>query len=1458
MANKPTYEELEQRVKELENETFEWKQAEKVLKENELKLRVSEQELNSILHHSPDIIYRLNPAGEITYINDIAKEYGYSREDLIGKNILEFVHPDDREKAVHRIDERRTGDRSTKSYEIRLLRKDLDYVPFENKSRGFGDFLIDAEGIYSSGKPGTNTFVGTQGIARDIFERKQAEETVQESEERYRNLFNNAQVGIFRTRISDGKVLECNDRFAQTYGYKTPEDCKDDFVVSEHYADPDIREKMVASLMEKGEVNDIEGCFSRKDGDDVWVRFSARAYPEEGYLEGVGYDITEEKRALEALRESEEHLRSLMESASNFAVYRLISDVDNPNSLSVIFVSPSITDIMGVSKPMRFETWFEHIHPDDVERIVEANIEAFKTLRFDETMRVYHPQKQKWVWIHAISTGFEDQERQRKYVNGILIDVTREKETEKALRESERKRQSWIENSPVCTKIVDLDFNLQFMSASGIRDLKIDNINEFYGKPYPFHFYPDSFNFPMTNNLKKAKETGAIITQEASVLDIEGNKLWYHSTIVPVNDDEGKLNYMLVVSLDTTERKRAEEALRESEEKFRSFAEQSLVGIYLISDGLFKYVNPKFAEMFGYSVDECLDNMHFQQLVHPEDLATVEKQVGRRLSGETKAVRYSFKGIKKSGETIHVEIFGSSMLLKGKIVVTGTMLDITDRKQAEEALRESEEKYRSLITNIPDVTWTTDYEGKTSFISPNIEKEYGYTPEEITKGGDNIWLGRIHPEDAEKVEKAFKELFEEGTMLDVEYRIKRKDGEWIWLYDRSVAIYERDGVMYADGIFTNITNRKQAEEALRESEAFIKAVLDNLPIGIAVNSVDPSVKFEYMNDNFPKCYRTSRAALADPDAFWNAVYEDPEFREAMKNRVLADCASGDSERMYWADVPITRKGAETSHITARNTPVSNKQLMISTVWDVTERKQAEEALRESEEKFRLISEQSLLAIGIIQDGHIIYANEMYSKLTGYSLEEIYGWEPYGYARTVCKDDLPLVMKQSRKKQTGDEDVITNYQFRGFTKSKEIVWWDTHSRTITYHGRPADLFTLIDITEKVESENDRMALQAKLQHAQKMEAIGTLAGGVAHDLNNILGGLVSYPELLLLQLPGDSPLRKSILTIQKSGEKAAAVVQDLLTLARRGVVVTEVVNLNKIIAEYLKSPEHEKLQSYHPGVHIETHLRKDTLNILGSSIHLSKTVMNLVSNAVEAMPEGGNLIVSTENRYIDRPIKGYDDVREGDYVVLTISDTGTGIASDDLDKIFEPFYTKKKMGRSGTGLGMAVVWGTVKDHNGYIDIQSAEGKGTTFTLHFPVTRKSVEERSEISLKNYMGKGEAILVVDDVEEQRIIASGMLKELGYSVVSVPSGEEAVEYLKINKADLLVLDMIMDPGMDGLDTYKRILEIHPSQKTIIASGFSETDRVKELQSLGAGAYIRKPFLLEKIGPAVKEELEN
>ena len=505
-----------------------------------------------------------------------------------------------------------------------------------------------------------------------------------------------------------------------------------------------------------------------------------------------------------------------------------------------------------------------------------------------------------------------------------------------------------------------------------------------------------------------------------------------------------------------------------------------------------------------------------------------------------------------------------------------------------------------------------------------------------------------------------------------------------------------------------------------------------------------------------------------------------------------------------------------------------------------------EKLQYSEAKYRVLSENSNDGIAIIRDDVHVYTNPKYREISGYRVDEL---EKMPLETLLFTDNTGNICPKMRSlRENGSGNRLLDFEL--LRNGGENVEVEINASPIMHNGKDALIISVRDL-------GDRRKLERRLQQAEKMEAIGTLAGGVAHDLNNILVGIVSYPELLLLQLPDDSPLRKSVLTIQKSGEKAAATVQDLLTLARRGVSVREVVDMNAVITDYLNSPAHEKLLFHHPDIRIETRLEPDLLNMLGSPVHLFKTAMNLVSNAAEAMPDGGKISLSTKNRYVDTPVRGYDEIEEGDYVVLTIEDSGTGISREDLGKIFEPFYTNKVMGRSGTGLGMAVVWGTVKDHMGYIDVESIEGTGTTFSLYFPVTRESVETECTAP-EDYRGNGESILVVDDIEEQRELASGMLVELGYHVHTVSSGEEAVDYMKAGSVDLLVLDMIMDPGIDGLETYKRILEQHPGQKAVIASGIPETERVKEAQRLGAGAYLKKPYLIGKFGSTIRNELDR
>jgi PAS domain S-box-containing protein len=527
-----------------------------------------------------------------------------------------------------------------------------------------------------------------------------------------------------------------------------------------------------------------------------------------------------------------------------------------------------------------------------------------------------------------------------------------------------------------------------------------------------------------------------------------------------------------------------------------------------------------------------------------------------------------------------------------------------------------------------------------------------------------------------------------------------------------------------------------------------------------------------------------------------------------------------------------------------------------------ERNKAQDALKESKERLDL-------AISATKQG-----------LWEWNLEnDTLTWDKRAFAIFNCDPDSVTPSMRSIASRVDPEDWnvaqramedhiagrvdVYRAEYRLYTESGNWIWVLDQGRITRRNGQGKALRavgTYIDISPAKAAEQEKNELREQLNRSKKMEALGVLAGGVAHDLNNVLSGIVSYPDLLLQTLPSDSSLRQPLTTIRDSGNKAAAIVQDLLTLARRGVVTYDVVNLNRIIVEYLASPEHKNLLALFPMVQVETRLDPALLNIKGSPVHLRKSLMNLVSNAFESQPAGGRIFIITSNRYLEETVRGYETIKPGEYVLLRVEDSGMGIAIEDIKRIFEPFYTKKIMGRhSGTGLGMAIVWGTLQDHQGFIDVTSSEEKGSAFDLYFPVSREEPGHvEMEIPVDALKGAGECILVIDDVFEQRQIAEGILSRLGYQVTSVESGEAAIDYLQNHSVDLLILDMIMEPGMDGLDTYQRIMELHPGQKAIITSGYTETDRVREAQRLGAGQYLRKPYTFKGLGVAVRQELRS
>jgi CheY-like chemotaxis protein len=327
-------------------------------------------------------------------------------------------------------------------------------------------------------------------------------------------------------------------------------------------------------------------------------------------------------------------------------------------------------------------------------------------------------------------------------------------------------------------------------------------------------------------------------------------------------------------------------------------------------------------------------------------------------------------------------------------------------------------------------------------------------------------------------------------------------------------------------------------------------------------------------------------------------------------------------------------------------------------------------------------------------------------------------------------------------------------------------------------------------------------------------------------------------------------------IMKSAQNASEIIQDLLTLARRGRYEMAPLSLNEVVTAYMQSTAYAGLRDRHPDVRVELNMADDLKPICGSSVHLGKVVMNLVSNACEAMPTGGTITVRTEQQHVDALPSGFAKFEHGEYVVLRVKDTGTGIKPEDLPKIFEPYYSRKTMGHSGSGLGLSIVYGVVKDHHGYYDVLSEVGVGTEFLLLFPVCESEIELTAEKAAT--VGGTERILVVDDSEVQRDLAREIIGGLGYTVETAENGHAALTHLQNQTVDLVVLDMIMEPDFDGLDTYREILKTRPDQKAIVFTGFSATERVQEIQRLGAGSYVKKPYTVDIMARAIREQLDK
>jgi len=897
-----------------------------------------------------------------------------------------------------------------------------------------------------------------------------------------------------------------------------------------------------------------------------------------------------------------------------------------------------------------------------------------------------------------------------------------------------------------------------------------------------------------------------------------------------------------------TERQQADEAVRQSELRYRMLFSQANDGIFIITtDGKLVDVNESLARMHGYSVQE-MRHMSLKDLDTPEIAQLIPERMRRVLAGE--AMTFEVEHYHKDGHVFPLEVSVSLISTGGEFYVQCIHRDITERKRSEELLRESEQRFRELAELLPETIFETDIQGTLTFVNQSAFDRFGYTREDYTAGLKV--LNMVKPDDHVRVMKNIQKIMNGENTGSNEFVMLKKDGSTFPAMIYSTVIIHDGKPVGLRGFVVDITKQKQGEEMSRE----IIGRLNLATVAAKAGVWDWNLQTNEMiwDDRMFELYGLTHEDFPGGIEAWERGLHPDD-----SSRAIEECqAALRGEHDFDTEFRVRRPDGTVIHIKADGLVVRDeggKPLrLLGLNTDITERKQMEETLRASEQYAHNIINSSLdMIIATDHERLIVEFNRAATKVFGYDREEVIG---KNVDMLYAVLDEGTLVSQIMLKEGVYAGEVTN-------KRKNGDQFTSYVSAAPLKDREGNVLGSVGVSRDITAEKllveERGRLLERLNRSEKMESLGTLAGGVAHDLNNVLGIIVGYAEMLLDGADKSSHDRKSLENIMNGGLKAAAIVEDLLTLARRGVQGRAVLNVNTIIADCQTSPEFIKLSSQHPSVNIITDLDTDLLNISGSAIHLGKSLYNLISNASEAMPKGGAITIKTTNQYLDKPIQGYDQIKAGDYVVLSVYDTGEGISEHDMKRIFEPFYTKKVMGRSGTGLGLAVVWGTVKDHNGYINVQSEEGKGSTFTLYFPVTREEVTtEAAAIPVEEYMGNGESILVVDDVKEQRDLAASLMKNMNYHVESVANGEEAAEYLKQHKVDLIILDMIMDPGMDGLDTYKQVIGISPKQKAIIVSGFSESDRVKEARKLGVGAYVRKPYIKEKLGLAVRKELDR
>jgi PAS domain S-box-containing protein len=1047
----------------------------------------------------------------------------------------------------------------------------------------------------------------------------------------------------------------------------------------------------------------------------------------------------------------------------------------------------------------------------------------------------------------------------------------------------------------------------------------------------------------------------SIGTHELRVVLSNGFVSWQHWIFRAIFDAQGEVAVYQAYAEDVTKRKEAEEAIKESEARFSKVFHASPMGICIsrIEDGRFIDVNEAFAQLLGYKRNEMVGrtslelNMYADYHDRQRLISMLVKQHHvRNVEGTMRHRSGALQDLMTSAELIH---------LGGEPHMLASVMDISERKHAEEALHASEERNRALLDAIPDTMLLFDPEGR--LVDFRGSQDGLGSPAEPLVG-----ISVDESPTPQEVKDAMKQAITSVLATGQAQQFVR---DMLTLYGRRFVEFRfvkcSDSTVLC--LMRNVTARKEAEEALGKSEKVMRGIFDSAPVGIILVAPDRTM----LNANTALCSLSGYTAeeLIGQSARILYISEEEYVRTGRDlYRQMKECGVGVQEMC------MRHKDGRPVFVILRlrscdpNDPGAE---VIATVFDVTERKLAEEALRKSEQSYRAIARNLpgiVYRVYLRESYRVEFFNDWVTQITGYTLEELCGSDICGMEPLIHPDDRQAVIdvakaaireqdsftvsfrlihrdggvrylmgrgtvvpgedgtplhvdglifdmtervhadealhlseekyrsyvdnapdavmvvdKQGRfievnpaaERMTGykrqellelsigdllsaDTNAAVRSTFidldRGAEKRGEVVvrrkdrnqvWWSVDGVKL---GNDRYLSFCVDVTET-------RRLRELEARAQRLETAGRIAGQVAHDFNNLLAPLTAYPDMIREDLPKNHPALAYLSSIEDSAHQIAEINQQLLTLGRRGHYNQEPMNLNEVVGHVL-----EQMEKPPVSLVINVSTSDELMPMMGGRSQIHRVLMNLVQNAREAMQDVGRLSIRTENFYIDELPTSFAQIPRGEYVKLTISDTGCGISPEILEKVLDPFFTTKQADRKrGSGLGLSVVDAVVNDHHGYIDLSSEVGKGTSVYLYFPITRETADVQP---VEAVTGGDEHVLVVDDDQTQREVCLHILKRLGYHVEVVMSGEKALELLQVKSFDLLILDMIMPAGIDGTETFRRVLDINPRQRALMLSGFAESDRVIEAQHIGAGTFLRKPVTRTTLALAVRRELDR